>query len=115
MLYLFAGIARDGDIRSHLQKICASQQLVLTMHEFDLVRGPDQDLSSTVLWDNLFKMIQTGVLMFLFSARLALPFRGLGIVTRGRLVLGHFVHMHTCLAFLGCVMLTIGELSKQIS
>ena len=61
MLYLFAGIARDGDIRSHLQKICASQQLVLTMHEFDLVRGPDQDLSSTVLWDNLFKMIQTGV------------------------------------------------------
>ena len=53
--------------------------------------------------------------MFLFSARLALPFRGLGIVTRGRLVLGHFVHMHTCLAFLGCVMLTIGELSRQIS
>ena len=61
MLYLFAGIARDGDIRSHLQKICASQQLVLTMHEFDLVRGPDQDLTSTVLWDNLFKMIQIGV------------------------------------------------------
>ena len=53
--------------------------------------------------------------MFSFSARLALPFRGLGIVTRGRLVLGHFVHMHTCSAFLGCVMLTISELSRQIS
>ena len=66
------------------RKICASQQLVLTMHEFDLVRGPDQDLSSTVLWDIPFQKIQTGSFDVLIRSPLLLyRFRGLGIVTTG--------------------------------
>ena len=60
MLYLFAGIARDGDIRSHLQNLCTSQQVILSLQEFDLVRSPEHDLSSVELWNSLFTKIQSG-------------------------------------------------------
>ena len=59
MVYLFAGKRRHSDIAAFLKK-AESGDLRVELHEFDIERSPQHDLTDTALWDKIFDTLKEG-------------------------------------------------------
>ena len=59
MVYLFAGKSRHSDIAAVLKK-AESAGLRVELHEFDIERSPQHDLTDTALWDRIFDTLKEG-------------------------------------------------------
>ena len=60
VLYLFSGKPRKADIRHYLQAFANSQNFSLNIREVDIERSPDDDLTNSGLWDEIFTLIRSG-------------------------------------------------------
>ena len=61
MLYLFAGVPRDGDIESHLKDLALQFDIHLHVRALDLKSDPGHDLTSKSLWEEIFRDISAGL------------------------------------------------------
>ena len=61
MLYLFAGVPRDGDIESHLKDLAVQFDILVHVRALDLKRDPSHDLTSKGLWEDVFQGISAGL------------------------------------------------------
>ena len=61
MLYLFAGVPRDGDIESHLKDLAVQFDIQVHVRALDLKRDPSHDLTSKGLWEDVFQGISAGL------------------------------------------------------
>ena len=61
MLYLFAGVPREGDIESHLKDLAFQFDVHLHVRALDLKRDPGHDLTSKDLWDDIFREVTAGL------------------------------------------------------
>ena len=59
-MYLFAGKRRKSDIASFLHEAEQAGKIRLTLHEFDIERSPDHDLTDQALWDDIFRLLKEG-------------------------------------------------------
>ena len=60
MLYLFAGLPRDGDLRYFLERWCDAHAFELILREVDVKRSPNDDLSQSSPWENIFSELRAG-------------------------------------------------------
>ena len=56
--YVFAGHRRRADVRAHLEALAEKHGFELDMHEFDLVRGEDQDVLDESFWCELLRFLR---------------------------------------------------------
>ena len=60
MAYLFAGKRRHSDVAAFLTKAEADGRIRLELHEFDIERSPNHDVTDTSLWDQIYKTLGEG-------------------------------------------------------
>ena len=59
-VYFFAGPSRRGDVKFWLERICAREELILEMAEFDLLRkGPDNDLAISAVQEKWLNKLES--------------------------------------------------------
>ena len=58
VFYVFAGHRRRADIREHLENLAEQFHYTLEMHEFDLLRGEDQDVLDIDFWTSLVDRVR---------------------------------------------------------
>ena len=58
VFYVFAGHRRRADIREHLENLAEQFHYTLDMHEFDLLRGEDQDVLDIEFWTSLVDRVR---------------------------------------------------------
>ncbi len=58
VFYVFAGHRRKADIREHLENFAFDHQYNLDIHEFDLLRGKEQDVLDIEFWEFLVRLIK---------------------------------------------------------
>ena len=59
LVYLFAGQLRHSDIAAFLKK-AESACLHVELHEFDIERSPQHDLTDDALWEKIYSTLQEG-------------------------------------------------------
>ena len=64
MVYLFAGKRRHSDIAAFLTKAERSGRVRLELHEFDIERSPQHDLTDSSLWDQIYNLLKEGNVTF---------------------------------------------------
>ena len=67
-LYLFAGPERHADIKFFLQIEAEKAGKELVMHEWDILRGQNQDLTVSSVWQTVLDMILQGKVDFVIVA-----------------------------------------------
>ena len=60
MVYLFAGKRRHSDVAAFLKKAEADGRFTVELHEFDIERSPQHDLTDDALWDKIFDTLKEG-------------------------------------------------------
>ena len=60
MVYLFAGKRRHSDVAAFLKKAEADGRFTVELHEFDIERSPQHDLTDDALWDKIFDTLNEG-------------------------------------------------------
>jgi len=60
VVYLFAGKRRHSDVAAFLKKAEADGRIRLELHEFDIERSPQHDLTDTSLWDQIYNTLGEG-------------------------------------------------------
>ena len=58
MVYLFAGKKRHSDVAAFLKKAETEGGVQVELHEFDIERSPQHDLTDTALWDKIFDTLK---------------------------------------------------------
>ena len=66
MVYLFAGKRRHSDIAAFLRK-ADSDVLRVELHEFDIERSPQHDLTDAELWNQIFDTLREGSWILIVS------------------------------------------------
>ena len=56
---MFAGHRRKADIRERLENVAKEFRYSLAIHEFDLLRGKDQDVLDTGFWTFLVDLVRS--------------------------------------------------------
>ena len=59
VFYVFAGHRRRADIREHLENLAEQFHYTLDMHEFDLLRGEEQDVLDNDFWTSLIDLVRS--------------------------------------------------------
>ena len=67
MVYLFAGKRRHSDIAAFLKKAERSGRVRLELHEFDIERSPQHDLTDSSLWDQIYNLLKEGNVTLIVS------------------------------------------------
>ena len=67
MVYLFAGKRRHSDIAAFLKKAERSGRVRLELHEFDIERSPQHDLTDSSLWDRIYSILKEGHVVLIVS------------------------------------------------
>ena len=67
MVYLFAGKRRHSDIAAFLKKAERSGRVRLELHEFDIERSPQHDLTDSSLWDRIYSLLKEGHVVLIVS------------------------------------------------
>ena len=60
VVYLFAGKKRHSDVAAFLKKAETEGGVQVELHEFDIERSPQHDLTDTALWDKIFDTLKEG-------------------------------------------------------
>ena len=64
VVYLFAGKRRHSDVAAFLKKAETEGGVQVELHEFDIERSPQHDLTDNALWDKIFDTLKEGELGF---------------------------------------------------
>ena len=67
-MYLFAGPERHADIKFFLQQLADKHNRTLEMHEWDILRGQEQDLTDSSVWTTVLDMIRQHKFHFIIVA-----------------------------------------------
>ena len=60
VVYLFAGKRRHSDVAAFLKKAETEGGVQVELHEFDIERSPQHDLTDNALWDKIFDTLKEG-------------------------------------------------------
>ena len=60
VVYLFAEKRRHSDVAAFLKKAETEGGVQVELHEFDIERSPQHDLTDTALWDKIFDTLKEG-------------------------------------------------------